>query len=262
MEDTAKDYKEDTASSMEHIGLELSDTILHSEAAHKERRFRHSFSLKHSPATQVYGLAGRRHCHHHPRKEEIIRLSAYRRFQSRYRITNFHHHAPLPFNSKRITINIDLPYLATLVLTEEKKCINGRSHATIYSVMVFFRFYFIPKCLDMQQYSFVFLSSSFDYIFFPSLFAFSSCPHSSLTIHALTYYSPHFHARFLLIYSLSDAIPIYPLSNHEESQCSDCPNVRMIKTWPYSQPSRFMICSRTYTSLLSSACFSFYLPQT
>lgn len=96
---------EDTASSKEqHIGLDLSDTILQLETAHKERRFRHLFSPKHSPSTQrVYGLAGRRHCHHHPQKEEIIRPSHRPTGDSEADIAsrNFHHHAPfIAFNSK------------------------------------------------------------------------------------------------------------------------------------------------------------------
>lgn len=103
-----KDYEEDTESRRNSIGLDFIDSSFGDRTPNtKETRFRRSFSPKHS-----LGLAGKRQCHHHLRKEELTRPSTYKRFQSGSRITNSHHHA-LPSTQKNNDQTSTLPYLAT-----------------------------------------------------------------------------------------------------------------------------------------------------
>ena len=162
-----------------------------------------------------------------------VNKQAYKQSQSRYRITNFHHHA-LPSIQK----NIDLPYLATPGSDgRRKKCINGRSHATIYSLSLCFSGFISSQ---VSRYATIFFSSSSLLIIFFFLFYHSPhvIRHSQFTRKRNILF-PHFHPVPCLFIPFVMQQP-HPLSIHDEFQCSVVQVVQVIKTLTLFTASTFM----------------------
>jgi len=92
-----KDYKEDMESSKEqHIGLDLTDAILHSEAIQRTEVYTFIFTQTFSRHAKNIAWLGDTNA-----TTVLERRSSYaHRPTGRYHITNFHHHAPFPSTQK------------------------------------------------------------------------------------------------------------------------------------------------------------------